>query len=141
MRANWGRIIAGAIVAPLSVLFTVPAAMFCIDTVRPGGAIHMGDDLREATIGAVAIAVVALVHMLVVGIPAYLIAIRLKRASVWAAGLTGALTACVLPAVYPAHVPFAALYALAVMSVLGAIVGIVFWSFVRPTRATAPPAI
>ncbi len=139
--STWGRIVAGAVVAPFSVLLVAPVAMVCIDVSRSGGLTHLGDDLRNTMGGAVAVALGALLLMLVVGVPAYLIAVRLRLASIWTAGLAGILAACALPVLSPAHVPFAAIYELIAVGVMGAVVGVVFWLFVRPAPNAAPPAI
>jgi hypothetical protein len=130
---NWSRIIAGAAIAPFSAFITAPIAVVCTDVLIHGRIPELSGDLQNTMGGAFLFALGALMLMPIIGVPAYLIAVRLKIASIWTAALTGILVSGALIAVTgPPRIPFAAVASFIVLGFMSAIIGIVFWLLVPP---------
>lgn len=114
--------------APLSVIVSGPLAMVVIDLARGVSAEFAGYDLSRTWIAIPAVVLVVYLLTLVVGVPAYLLASKMRVASGWSATAVG-----IIVPYFPGLLGgFKGYQWLEVMpaAFIGAIVGFVFWLIV-----------
>jgi hypothetical protein len=132
---EWNRIVLAALMAPLVLIALVPLSMVGIDLARGIAFNRMGGDLSHSNPFAVLIFAYPL--MFAIGVPAYLVALKFRIASIWNAMLVGALAAnfpmLIVMLRHPVSVTRevarspSSLSAVATLAFLGGVVGLAFW--------------